>query len=243
MKAVILWAGCGRRIQMEYNGLHKALIPLCGRPLLEYLLNNIRNAGFREIVPVLGYKAEDMLLAIKQVGSFDEIVPVQNVNYDRTNNLYSLLQTKEILTGEDFVVINGDMVFDGQILKDIRKIDGNVIAVDTNRYSYQLDSPRVLIHNGRIFDIGRHRSIENASGYAIGIYKFSADFSTEYFSEAGKLIMSKPEAGYHEPLEKLLYKVRIVPCETGNNVWMDVDEKADVSRAEKMLRDLEEQNE
>ncbi len=234
MKAVVLWAGCGRRIQKEYNGLHKAMIPLCGRPLLAYLLDNIRRAGFEEIVPVLGYRAEELLAQIRAYAE-PTVFPVYNPDFDRTNNLYSLLQARDILAGESFVVINGDMVFDYHILEDIRRMSGNAIAVDTNTYPNQIDSPRVLIQNERIMDIGRHRSIEEANGYAVGIYRFSKELSEPYFDAAVALCERKPEAGYHEPLEPLLAESIVHPCVTGSHLWMDVDEKADVHRAEQML--------
>ena len=239
-KVVILWAGCGRRISSEYDGIHKAMIPLNGKPLMEYLLANIRKAGAKEIVPILGYKAEEMKEKITAIsgGWFDKIDFVISEKYAETNNLYSLVQASDILSGKDFVVVNGDMVFDYRILSDIMKCEGNAIATDGNDYGYQLDSPRILIKNDRIYDIGRHMTIEQAQGYAVGIYKFGAEFSPIYFEKGRELSTKKPSAGYHEPMEPMFDEIIVKPSYTKGYLWMDVDEKADVARAEEMLRKL-----
>lgn len=239
MKVVILWAGQGRRIQKKYGGLHKALIPLNGKPLLYYLLDNIRRSGIEEIVPVLGYHADEMLTEIEKNNTFKTVVPVYNREYERTNNLYSLVQAERILAGEDFIVINGDMVFDYRILTEILKNPaGNAIAVDNKHYPTQLDSPRVLIEKGRILDIGRHRNIADSTGYAIGIYKFSAAFSEDYLKAGRQLAGVKPQAGYHEPLKSMLGNAQFVPCIINDYAWMDVDEEADVVKAQRLLDTL-----
>ena len=250
MKIVVLWAGMGRRIQDEYAGMHKALIPLNGEPLLIHLLRNIERAGFTEIVPILGYESNDLQKAlddyifkskyVKCNGGLhiDKVELVYNSEYAGTNNLYSLICAKDKLNMQDFIVINGDMVFDYRILRDIGRIKGNAIAVDINKYPTQLDSPRVLIENERILDIGRHRRIEDATGYAVGIYKFASTFSEEYFEIGEKICKERPQAGYHEPLELVLSRIEFFPSITKQYSWMDVDEKQDVKRAERMLLNL-----
>ena len=238
-KAVILWAGCGRRISSAYGGIHKAMIPLNGEPLLAHLLRTLYYAGLKEIVPVLGYRGEVMLPAIESYGGmFDAIYPVINDDFDKTNNLASLLCAEPIVHSEDFIIINGDMVFDAGILKDMVKTGGNLIASDLGSYPCQLDSPRLLIENGRILDIGRHRTIDESQGYAVGIYRFSAEFSDECFSLGKKLLLSDPQAGYHDILLSCLDRVEFRACPVCGREWMDVDEPADVPKAEAMLRRL-----
>lgn len=238
VRVVVLWAGQGRRIQKEYDGLHKALIPLNGEPLLVHLLRCVRAAGADELVPVLGYRGNDLLTEINRFGGFSSVIPVWNPDYDKTNNLASLMCAERILSGEDFVVVNGDMVFDYRILRKMMFMSGNAIATDANDYGFQLDSPRELIKDNRILDIGRHRTINESQGYAVGIYRFSSSFSQEYFSLGKKLVQEKPGAGYHEPLIGILDRVKFFPCYTENFLWMDVDEKEDVEKAENMLVDL-----
>ena len=240
MKIVILWAGKGRRISKEYGGIHKALIPLNGIKLMEYLLHNIRMAGGQDLVPILGYQADVLIKEINKFGFFRSVEPVYNKEFDRTNNLYSLLQAREKLENETFIVVNGDMVFDFHILEKMIRTPGNAIAVDTFDYGYQLDSPRILIEDNMVKDIGRHRTIEESQGYAIGIYKFSKEFSVDYFREGEKIAKEHLDAGYHVPLEGMLDHVKVVPCDTERYLWMDIDERQDVPKGEQMILDIKE---
>ena len=243
MKTVILLAGKGRRMQADYEGVHKALLPLNGKPLLFYLINNIRKAGIEEIVPVLGYQGEEVLAHINQYAEDLKVYPVWNQHYSETNNLVSLLKAEKAVTGEDFIQVNGDMVFDYRIITKLLNTDSAAIAVDLADYAIQLDSPRVLIQDNAIRDLGRHMRIEEANGYAVGLYRFSSALASDFFIKSKELIKKNPQMGFHEPLRFLFNRYRIVPVLTEDMLWMDVDEKADISRAEEYLWRMEKKDE
>ncbi len=238
VKAVILWAGCGRRIRKDYPNLHKAMIPLNGKPLLAYILQNIEGIGIKQIIPILGYMQDQMLDAVRHYAPFAEVAPIYNPDYERTNNLASLLCASRLLSGEDFIVINGDMVFDRHILSDMAACAGNAIATDMNSYPSQLDSPRVAICDGHITDVGRHLTIREADGYAVGIYRFSAESSEDYFHIGESIVSGNPNAGYHEPIIQLCRTALFKPVSTRQYRWMDVDESSDVAKAEALLKTL-----
>ncbi|MBK5293408.1 MAG: NTP transferase domain-containing protein [Acidobacteriia bacterium] len=56
-KAVILAAGRGTRMQDAAGDLPKAMIPLAGKPMLEHILDRLRQAGFTDVALVVGYRA------------------------------------------------------------------------------------------------------------------------------------------------------------------------------------------
>ncbi|MBM3810160.1 MAG: nucleotidyltransferase family protein [Acidimicrobiia bacterium] len=57
-KAVILAAGKGTRMRDAAGDLPKPMIALAGKPLLEHILDRLREAGFEEALIVTGYRAE-----------------------------------------------------------------------------------------------------------------------------------------------------------------------------------------
>ena len=77
--AVVLAAGKGTRMQSE---LPKVLCQANGRPLIEYVLDSLRNAGVEKIVVVVGYKADEVKQAL--------------ASYD---NIEFALQTEQLGTG------------------------------------------------------------------------------------------------------------------------------------------------
>lgn len=53
--AVVLAAGLGTRMKSE---LPKVLVPVLGRPMIDYVLEALRQAGIRQVIVVVGYRAE-----------------------------------------------------------------------------------------------------------------------------------------------------------------------------------------
>lgn len=239
MKAVILLAGKGSRMCKTYGDIHKAMVPLCGHPLLKYLIDNVRRAGIDEIVPVVGYKGEEILSYLQRYREDMRIIPVWNREFQTTNNLVSLLRAQPAVAGEDFIQINGDMIFDYHILSRISRCEGSAVAADVLHYHQETDSPKIVIRKGRIMDLGRHILKEDGHGYAIGIYRFSKELSDKFFMKAKKLVLDNPDMGFHDPLRYFFQDFFVAPCETGEYLWTDVDEAADIKRAEEYVRILE----
>ncbi|MEM9658990.1 MAG: NTP transferase domain-containing protein [Planctomycetota bacterium] len=53
--AVLLAAGKGTRMKSE---LPKVLVPVCGRPMLRYVVDALRDAGVRRMIVVVGHRAD-----------------------------------------------------------------------------------------------------------------------------------------------------------------------------------------
>lgn len=67
LAGIILAAGRGTRMRSE---LPKVLHTICGRPMISYTLENLRNAGLKTVVPVVGYKKELVLKEISKECNF-----------------------------------------------------------------------------------------------------------------------------------------------------------------------------
>ena len=57
MKAVIMAGGRGTRIAALSKDLPKPMLPIDGRPLLEWELGSLREQGFTEVLITVGYSA------------------------------------------------------------------------------------------------------------------------------------------------------------------------------------------
>lgn len=58
MKAMILAGGMGARLRPLTFSIPKPLLPVGETPVLEIIIGQLRQAGFREIVLATGYQAE-----------------------------------------------------------------------------------------------------------------------------------------------------------------------------------------
>ncbi|MFW6385460.1 MAG: sugar phosphate nucleotidyltransferase, partial [Halodesulfurarchaeum sp.] len=61
MKAVVLAAGRGTRLQPLTDAKPKALVEVAGRPLLSYVFDALRDLPVHEVVVVIGYRGEDII--------------------------------------------------------------------------------------------------------------------------------------------------------------------------------------
>lgn len=158
MKAVILAAGIGSRLSRPFP---KSLSVLpYGETILGRQLRILRELGVNEIIIVVGFK---MTLIMEQ---FPEVYYRYNPNYYITNTSKSLLCAIGDLD-DDILWMNGDVVFDKAILKEVLDSrQDNLICVDTKNcgeeeVKYNLGS------EGYVSEISKE--VVDAKGEAVGI--------------------------------------------------------------------------
>jgi bifunctional UDP-N-acetylglucosamine pyrophosphorylase / glucosamine-1-phosphate N-acetyltransferase len=66
--AVVMAAGQGTRMKSD---LPKVLFPVLGRPMIQYVLQALRDGGVSRIVAVVGYRADDVRSALKGQQNID----------------------------------------------------------------------------------------------------------------------------------------------------------------------------
>ena len=108
MRAIILAAGRGRRMKELGDQIPKCLIKLQGKPLLEYQLSALRQAGITEIALVTGYKSE-------MFRDYD-LAKFQNTRWAETNMVESLCY-EEWLQTEPCIVSYSDIFYEVSAVK------------------------------------------------------------------------------------------------------------------------------
>jgi UDP-N-acetylglucosamine diphosphorylase/glucosamine-1-phosphate N-acetyltransferase len=87
IKAVVLAAGKGTRLQTEGCDLPKVMREACGQPLLGYVLEAISFIGKKDIIIVAGYKKEDVMsrfvgypyaIQSEQLGTGHAVISAEN---------------------------------------------------------------------------------------------------------------------------------------------------------------------
>ena len=101
MQAVVLAAGMGKRLKELTTNNTKCMIKVNGITLIERMLCQLEKRHLSRIVVVVGYKGKKLINYINELHIQTPIVYVENPNYDRTNNIYSLALAKEFLRQDD----------------------------------------------------------------------------------------------------------------------------------------------
>lgn len=107
MKAVILAAGRGRRLGEATQGTNKCMLPIHGRPLIEYSLSAAsRLARIQEVLIVVGYRSGDIT---GRYGERFEGKPLRYVQQKEQRGLVDAVASAAgALEGSDFMLFLGD---------------------------------------------------------------------------------------------------------------------------------------
>jgi len=97
MKGLILAAGIGRRLRPLTNSLPKALIPVAGKPMIEYSLNYFPKAKIREVGLVVA--APDHQIISERLGDGKE----WNINLTYMEQENPLGTADAVATAQDFI--------------------------------------------------------------------------------------------------------------------------------------------
>ena len=66
MKAMIFAAGLGTRLRPLTDHCPKALVPVAGRPMLEHVIQRLRNAGFNDLIINIHHQGEQIIEYLKK---------------------------------------------------------------------------------------------------------------------------------------------------------------------------------
>jgi len=109
MKAIILAAGRGNRLVPITNTIPKTLIPINERPVIEHIFESLPD-NINEVIVIVDY------LAKKIIDQFGHNFKNIKINYAKQGNIRgtygALLSAKKYLSGERFLVLNGDDLHD-----------------------------------------------------------------------------------------------------------------------------------
>ncbi|MEN4045790.1 nucleotidyltransferase family protein [Sulfurimonas sp. NWX367] len=106
MKALLLAGGLGTRLRPVTDFIPKCLVPVHGKPLLDYWLENLSAAGVDEFLINTSYLAEQVL-AWKEKSSFCEQITLVHEE-QLLNTGGTLLQNQNFFDEEAFFLIHAD---------------------------------------------------------------------------------------------------------------------------------------
>ena len=106
MKALLLAAGLGTRLRPITNTIPKCLVPINGKPLLEYWLENLLEVGICEFLINTSYLNEQVEEFVKQSKYRDYITLVHEE--DLLNTGGTLLKNRDFFNNETFMLVHAD---------------------------------------------------------------------------------------------------------------------------------------
>lgn len=110
MKAMIFAAGLGTRLKPLTDTLPKALVPLCGRPLIEHVSRKLLSAGIDDIVVNVHHFADDIENWISEQDWIRIKVSDERKQLLETGG--AVLHARHLLEDDDILIHNVDIISD-----------------------------------------------------------------------------------------------------------------------------------
>jgi choline kinase len=238
-RAIVLAAGRGSRLGNLTEALPKCLLPVSGRPLLEWQMDALRSAGVTMIGVVRGYRAGDV--NARGVTFFD------NPRWSESNMVRSLMCAADWLRAEPCIISYADIVYSRGVVEALNAADGDlVITYDVNwldLWSRRFDDPLsdaetfVADASGQLVEIGgKAKSLADIRGQYMGLLKFSPSgwatiedhLATKSPAEIDRLDMTSL-------LRQLLAKGVRIAAAPVTEPWFEIDSARDLAVCEAHL--------
>lgn len=178
MRAIILAAGRGSRMQSLTDDRPKCLVEFRGKTLLDWQLAALRGAGLEEIGIVTGYRRE--MLANHHLTEF------HNPRWYETNMVSSLACANDWLKSDTCIVSYSDIFYESEAVRhllDCKALlavtyDANWRQLWERRFENPLDDAETFRMNpdGSLAEIGnKPDSIESVEGQYMGLLRITPE--------------------------------------------------------------------
>ncbi|WP_269609437.1 nucleotidyltransferase family protein [Prochlorococcus marinus] len=192
MKAMILAAGKGTRVQPITHVIPKPMIPILQKPVMEFLLELLKEHGFTEVMVNVSHLAEEIenyfrdgqRFGVEIAYSFEGRIEDGELIGDALGSAGGLkkIQDFQKFFDDTFVVLCGDALIDLDLSEAVKrhKEKGALASLITKRVSKdQVSSYGVVVSDeeDRVQAFQEKPSIDNALGDTIntGIYLFEPE--------------------------------------------------------------------
>ena len=111
MKAIIPVAGTGAKLRPLTYTQPKPLIPVAGKPIISFIIDQLKDCGINEFVFVIGYLGEKIRNFVEE--TYPDIQKEFVVQEDRMGSGHAIWTAREYIRGaEEIVVFFGDTIID-----------------------------------------------------------------------------------------------------------------------------------
>lgn len=167
MKAVIPVAGAGAKLRPHTYTQPKALIPIAGKTILSYIVDQLNNAGIYEFIFIVGYLGEKIEEYVKQTYPHLYCHFVHQNERQGTGHAIELAQN--IIDGDEVLVTLGDTICEYDVAEVLRS-PYNMLGVK------KVDDPRrfgvaEINSNEFIEHVVEKPSIPKSNMALVGVYK------------------------------------------------------------------------
>ena len=173
MKALILSGGHGTRLRPLTYSQQKQLIPVANKPVLFYAIEDVIEAGVKEIGIITGPNREQVIETVSSVEWDAEITFIHQG--DPKGLAHAILVAEEFLDDEEFVMYLGDNILRDGIVEHARRfkeLNPDSLILLTEVEEPQRFGVAELDKNGRVKRLVEKPKVPPSNYALVGVYFF-----------------------------------------------------------------------
>ena len=233
MKAVILSAGQGKRLMPLTANTPKCLVNIEGQAIIEWQINELQKCGIEQISVVVGYQADRVRQVLHSRYDSQEVRVLYNPTFAWADNLFSCWVARDEMD-EDFVLLNGDTIFEAAVLMRLLQTPPQPITVVTHqKHYYDADDMKVINDGKRLVRIGKDLAADEVDGESIGMILFRRSGPAMFRRAVESALRDSDALGkwYLSVIDELAQSMPVRTCRINGLHWCEVDFPADLNDA------------
>ena len=218
MKAIIMAAGVGTRLQTLNINKPKCLITVGRETLIRRSVNLLVNKGICDITVIVGFMAHLIRNELN-----NDVAYFENPDFHSTNSIKSLWYAKDLLE-DNVLLLNGDLYYEHVILDyAINQTNPVVMLADSTR----IDNAdyRFSFSGDQIIQFGKHLTNHETDGEYVGIVRIDQCFIKTFKQTLEEMITAgKSNIWWEDVLYSFIAKqIPIHYFDVAGTFWSEVD--------------------
>lgn len=239
MKVIILSAGQGTRLLPLTADRPKCLIPVQGKTVLEWQIDELHRAGIDNITVVVGYNAPMVEALLADRYGPGRVRTRCNADYASTDNLVSCWLVRDLMD-EDFILLNGDTLFTGGIVERLLAAPAAPVTVTVHcKAAYDADDMKVSLDGDRLLHVSKDIPLDQVHGESIGMILFRGKGPALFRDglERARADRACNWRWFLSVIDQLAGSGVVRTCLTGGLPWCEIDYPADLDVARQVMAD------
>jgi 2-aminoethylphosphonate-pyruvate transaminase len=229
VKALILAAGDGPRLQPITQHLPKAMLPIGNETVISRLLRQLADGGVAQVCVVVGYQGDRLRRHVTEAADRlgTEVTFVTNSDYAGTSTAFSLWLASAWVGHAPFLLIDGDLVVTDDVLIRMARRVHSTVAYERR----PITGPEEMKVAVRVSDdqetaarLGKDLPDEEVAGECIGIALFDETGCPSLFDALRAQDRDELATSYYErALNDVVADIDVAMLQVDRADWTEID--------------------